>query len=184
MKIFLLLSLLIPSFFLISQNDTSKNISEAEAKAAFGYFNGHRNMNTNNYDLKYHRLELNVNPTQAFISGKVTSHFIAKKAMSTIVFELVNNMTVSAVTQRGMPLFFTQNSNDEVVITLPQEQQTGVLDSLSISYSGNPISAGFGSYEVSTHNGDPVLWTLSEPYGAKAWWPCKQDLIDKVDSVD
>ena len=184
MKIFLLLSFSLSSLFLFSQNIDSKVISEAEAKAAMGHFVGARNMNTNNYDLKYHRLELNVNPTQAFISGKVTSYFEAKQPMSTIVFELVNNMTVSEVKQRGVALSFTQNSNDEVVITLPQVQQQGVLDSLSISYSGNPISSGFGSFEVNTHNGDPILWTLSEPFGAKAWWPCKQDLIDKVDSVD
>ena len=30
----------------------------------------------------------------------------------------------------------------------------------------------------------PVIWTLSEPYGARSWWPCKQDLSDKVDSID
>jgi aminopeptidase N len=35
------------------------------------------------------------------------------------------------------------------------------------------------------HNGnDPVLWTLSEPFGAKDWWPCKQDLNDKIDNID
>ncbi|QAA82059.1 T9SS type A sorting domain-containing protein [Aequorivita sp. H23M31] len=184
MKLFLLLFILQFPLLIFSQNNSTKEISEAEAKAAMGYFRGVQNMNTNNYDLKYHRLELNVDPTQAFISGKVTSHFEAKEDMNTMVFELVDNMTVSEVKQRGMSLPFTQNSNYEVVITLPQMQQQGVLDSLSISYSGNPISSGFGSYEVSTHNGDPILWTLSEPFGAKAWWPCKQDLIDKIDSVD
>jgi aminopeptidase N len=25
---------------------------------------------------------------------------------------------------------------------------------------------------------------LSEPYGAKGWWPCKQDLNDKIDAID
>jgi aminopeptidase N len=25
---------------------------------------------------------------------------------------------------------------------------------------------------------------LSEPYGAKGWWPCKQDLNDKINSID
>ncbi|MBA3647150.1 MAG: T9SS type A sorting domain-containing protein [Chitinophagales bacterium] len=30
----------------------------------------------------------------------------------------------------------------------------------------------------------PVIWTLSEPFGAKDWWPCKQSLNDKIDSID
>ena len=166
------------------QHNPTREISEAEAKAASAHFMGQRNMNTGNYDLKYHRLELTVNPAQPFISGTVTSYFEAKENMGTVVFELVDNMVVSQVTQRGNPLSFTQNSNDEVVISLPQIQAQGVLDSLSITYSGNPISSGFGSFEVDTHNGSPVMWTLSEPFGAKAWWPCKQDLIDKVDSID
>ena len=184
MKALVLPCLLLISLFSFSQSFRTDDISEAEAKAATGMFTPQRNMNTGNYDLKYARLELNVDPTQAFISGKVTSHFEAKENINAVTFELVNNMTVSSVTQRGTPLSFTQNNNDEVVITLPQMQNQGVLDSLSISYSGNPISSGFGSFEIDTHNGDPVMWTLSEPFGAKAWWPCKQDLIDKIDLLD
>lgn len=181
---------LIQIFFLLtamatySQHKQSEDISEAEAKAATGWFGKPVNLNTGNYDLKYHRLEFTVNPSQAFITGKVTSYFVAKEPMNTITFELVDNMTVSQVTQRGTPLSFTQNNNDEVVITLPQMQAQGVLDSLSVSYSGNPVSSGFGSFETDTHNGDPVMWTLSEPFGAKAWWPCKQDLNDKIDMID
>ena len=184
MKITLLSLLFLTSFLSFSQDFRTNDISEAEAKAASGYFTTVRNMNTGNYDIKYARLELNINPAQASMSGKVTSHFIAKENMNAITFELVNNMTVSEVLQRGTPLSFTQNSDDEVVIILPEMQNQGVLDSLSISYSGNPISSGFGSYEVDTHNGRPVMWTLSEPFGAKAWWPCKQDLIDKIDLLD
>ncbi|MEM0517619.1 M1 family aminopeptidase [Aequorivita flava] len=184
MKTLLLPALLLISLVSFSQNFQNEYISEAEAKAATGWFGKPVNLNTGNYDLKYHRLEFNIDPQQAFISGKVTSHFVAKEDLNTVTFELVDNMTVSQVTQRGTPLSFTQNNNDEVVITLPQMQATGVLDSLAISYSGNPISSGFGSFEIDTHNGDPVMWTLSEPFGAKAWWPCKQDLNDKIDMID
>ncbi|WP_310991661.1 M1 family aminopeptidase [Aequorivita marina] len=184
MKKIILPFLLFTCFLSFSQNFRTNDISEAEAKAASGLFTTSRNMNTGNYDIKYARLELDIDPSQAFISGKVTSHFEAKENMNTVTFELVNNMTVSEVLQRGASLSFTQNNDDEVVITLPQTQNEGVLDSLSISYSGNPISSGFGSYEVDTHNGRPVMWTLSEPFGAKAWWPCKQDLIDKIDLID
>ncbi|WP_026451238.1 M1 family aminopeptidase [Aequorivita capsosiphonis] len=184
MKKLVLPILILISFISFSQNFRTNDISEAEAKAASGLFTTARNMNTDNYDIKYARLELDVDPTQAFISGKVTSHFEAKENMNSVTFELVNNMTVSEVLQRGNSLSFTQNNDDEVVITLPQMQNQGVLDSLSISYSGNPISSGFGSFEIDTHNGRPVMWTLSEPFGAKAWWPCKQDLTDKTDLID
>jgi aminopeptidase N len=47
-----------------------------------------------------------------------------------------------------------------------------------------PTSSGFGAFSIDNHNGTPVLWTLSEPFGAMEWWPCKQDLNDKVNSID
>lgn len=184
MKALFLQFLLLLPICIFSQNLDTKLIRQAEAKAASGKMFVDRNINTNNYDLKYHRLEFTVDPAVAFISGKVTSYFEAKENMNQITFELVNNMTVSEVKQRGTSLSFTQNQNDEVVIALPQTQNLGVLDSLSIRYSGNPTVSGYDAFETSTHQGHPVLWTLSEPFGAKSWWPCKQDLIDKVDSID
>ncbi|MCK5638636.1 MAG: M1 family metallopeptidase, partial [Flavobacteriaceae bacterium] len=144
------------------------------------------NPNTTNYDLKYHRLEWAVDPAKPEINGKVTSYFTALDDLNKITFDLASNMSVSKVTQRGEDLNFTQNSNEELVIDLTSSQNIGVLDSLTIIYGGNPVSSGFGSFEINTHgpSNTPVLWTLSEPYGAKGWWPCKQDLIDKIDSID
>ncbi|MBE9489241.1 MAG: T9SS type A sorting domain-containing protein [Bacteroidetes bacterium] len=178
---FLLLSVL------INAQDFQKDfdaIIESEARTTSQLLNFRININTENYDLKYHRLELTVNPNVASISGDITSHFEAKESMTEITFDLKNNMIVSQVMQRGSSLSFTQNANHELVITLPQTLNQGVLDSLTVSYSGTPIVSGFDSFEQSTHNGDPIIWTLSEPYGAKDWWPCKQDLNDKIDKID
>lgn len=172
------------SSFLMAQTHEMNALKEAELKSALRKMQFRANGNTGNYDLKYHRLEFEVDPSVAFISGNVTTYFEALSDMNQIVFDLADNMTVSDVLQRGHSLEFSQNNTDEVVIILPEELQIGVLDSLTISYSGNPVSSGFGSFVVSAHSGKPVLWTLSEPYGAKGWWPCKQDLIDKIDSID
>ena len=165
-------------------DDVLEKVRITEAKSALNQMMYRANLNTGNYDLRYHRLDLNLDPSVAFISGDVTSYFVAKEEMTEITFDLADNMIVSQVLQRGNSLSFSQNANDELVITLPEVQAADVLDSLTISYSGNPVSSGFGSFVQQTHNGDPTIWTLSEPYGAKAWWPCKQDLIDKIDSVD
>ena len=186
MKYFFTLVLLGASLFSWSQrkDTTTEEIAEIEARTAMSQVTMVQNLNTNNYDVKYHRLELNIDPAQPDISGDVTTYYEAKDDMSQITFELMNNMTVSQVEHHGNTLVFTQNSNDEVVITLPEVLNTGALDSLTISYSGTPLTSGFGYFEQTTHNGVPIVWTLSEPYGAKNWWPCKQDLIDKIDSID
>ena len=167
-----------------SFDEDQSGIIEAETKSASSRIYFRANANTGNYDVKYHKLEFTINPSVASISGIVTTHFEAKEVMSQIIFDLTDNMIVSQVIQNSNSLSFTQNTNDELVITLFQTLNQGEIGIVEITYSGNPESSGFGSFEQTTHNSDPVIWTLSEPYGAKGWWPCKQDLNDKIDSID
>ncbi len=182
--------LLILLIFIVEIGFSQKNISdfdqilEAEAKSAHKIINYKANINTSNYDVTYHRFDWTIDPAVAFISGIVTTSFTAKDDLTTITFDLTDNMTVSNVTQNGTSISYTQNTNDELVITLSQTLFQGQSSTVQITYSGNPVSSGFGSFEQTTHNSTPIIWTLSEPYGAKGWWPCKQDLNDKIDEID
>jgi len=157
---------------------------KAEKKSASKLTNLAINPNTKNYDISYHKLEFTVNPTVKFISGKVTTTFTALSNMNTITFDFANELTTSTVTQNGTNLTFTENSNNELIINFPTTLTTGTTATIEITYSGVPPQNGFDSFVKSTHNGSPIIWTLSEPFGARDWWPCKQDLNDKVDSID
>ncbi len=158
---------------------------DREARTAKSKMQFQRNSNTVNYDLKYHRLEFELDPANLFMEGIVTSYFEARQDMTTITFDLNDQLIVTSVAQRGNILPFFQNTNDEVIVNLPTTLNTGTLDSLSIHYQGVPVTSQ-GGFTASTHgaNNVPVVYTLSEPYGARDWWPCKQDLNDKVDSID
>ncbi len=138
---------------------------------------------SNNYDVKYYRCELEVNPAIRFITGKVTVYFIVTTASSNIQIDLMNALGVDSVKQRNVTLV-KQHSNNTLSIDFPSAVNAGVLDSVSIFYKGVPPNNGFGSFETTTHAGTPVMWTLSEPYGSRDWWPCKNGLDDKADSID
>jgi aminopeptidase N len=186
MKRLILLCSLLVSAGMYSQNYEKDlyEIVKSESRSAQGRMAYKANLNTQNYDVTYHKLEFTIDPSVASISGVVTTHFVAKEDMTQVTFDLTDNMIVTQVLQGGNALGFTQNANDELVITLSSavlQNNTGIVE---ITYSGTPQSSGFDSFETSTHSGDPILWTLSEPYGAKDWWPCKQDLNDKIDSID
>lgn len=147
-------------------------------------WNGLINDLTTDYDLKYHRLEWEVDPAVKYIKGKVCSYFVTKADnFDRLNFDLSDELIINEIIYQGQSLNYTQ-SEDNLSIELPIALEEEILDSISISYEGVPPSNGFGSFETGQHNGIPVLWTLSEPYGAKNWWPCKQDLNDKVDSID
>lgn len=137
------------------------------------------------YDLKYYRFEWNIDPAVYAIGGTVTTWFTANQdALSVMEFNLSSALTVSSVKYHGQDITFSQNGDYGLTINLPAPIANGALDSLSISYQGVPPSGGFGSFIQSTHNGTPILWTLSEPFGAQDWWPCKNGLTDKIDSID
>ncbi len=161
-----------------------EDLVNAEKKSAHKRMALITNPNTYNYDITYHRLRLDVNPLDQFISGEVTTKYIAKENINTVTFDMSDALDVINVKQRGVILTYTRSGNNELTVNLPVVQNTNVLDSLSINYSGVPTSSGFGAFSVGDHNGSPVLWTLSEPFGAMEWWPCKQDLNDKVNSID
>ncbi len=164
--------------------DELESISQAERKAAASTMTVTVNANTTNYDVTYHKIELTVNPSVANVNGKVTTTFTALQNMSTVTFDLMNELTVSSVKMNTQNLAFTQNANEELVITLPSQVTAGNSATVEITYAGTPPVSGFDSFEASTHAGVPVMWTLSQPFGARDWWPCKQDLNDKINNVD
>ena len=84
---------LIPLWFYAQDyNESFSSIREAEFKSALKKMAYRVNLNTGNYDLKYHRLEFNLDPSVNFISGDVTTYFEAKENMNQITFDLADNM--------------------------------------------------------------------------------------------
>lgn len=186
MKNTYLILLLFSISFVFAQNDDieMEKLRTAEMKSASGVMSVVINPNTLNYDITYHELRFTVDPALYFITGEVTTTFTALQNMSTVTFDMANEMTVTSVTKNGMPLAFTESGNDELIITLPGIQLAGIAATVKINYSGVPPVNGFQSFASEMHNGIPVLWTLSQPFGARDWWPCKQDLNDKVNTID
>ena len=136
-----------------------------------------------NFDISYYRCEWQVDPSVQYINGKVTIYFKLTENSSSIAFDLKNNLIVDSILHQSDLLSY-QHSNDVLTVSLNNPINIGTLDSISIFYQGIPDSGGLGSFKISTHEGTPVLWTLSEPYGSRDWWPCKNGLNDKADSID
>ncbi len=140
------------------------------------------------YDLKYHSLSFRFpNLESKYLEGIITSYFVPKfTGFNQISFDFTDKMTIDSVIFHQHKLLNFTNSNSELTINLEENLAANTIDSISVYYHGIPDSNGFGSFEYATHGeaNTPVVWSLSEPYGAKDWWPCKQSLDDKIDSID
>ena len=166
-------------------SETSR-IATSEMKSAERKMNMVVNPNTQNYDVTYHKLEFTVDPANYFISGKITTTYTALANMTTLTFDLSSPLVVSSVKINNVAVFSFSQNTSELVITLPTTQISGTQAIVEVTYSGAPPQNGFFAFTSTTHGtaATPVIYTLSEPFGARDWWPCKQDLNDKINSID
>ena len=180
--------LVLPVLFIFNlwggAQSATDQIIEAEKKA---YMHLHKSTRETAADCNVTsvRLELWGAPAVKYLTGKVTTGFAFYNASSSIEFDLTDSLNVDSVYYHNAGLSFG-HSNNVIHIDLPAAIPAGQLDSITVFYQGVPSGGqGFGSFVQGMHADTvPVIWTLSEPYGAKDWWPCKQNLSDKIDSLD
>ncbi|MCB0523270.1 MAG: T9SS type A sorting domain-containing protein [Lewinellaceae bacterium] len=187
--ILMLAMLLMLDFSLKAQNDDFETIVQTEKSAWLrnqkAQERGGLVSAVNRSDIQYCRLHWTVDPAVKYIRGTVMTVFEPYEILSSLEFDFSEALTMDSVLYHGQKLIFTR-LGDVLTVEFPQNLAAQVKDSLTFYYQGIPTSTGFGSFETGIHGPDsiPVLWTLSEPYGAKEWWPCKQSLDDKIDSID
>ena len=182
-KILFITFFLFSCFNLYTQVETDKSVMILNDQEKVQYISS----STSNYNIKYNRLELEINPPIVYIEGNITTYFVATSEMTSINFDFRNNMIVDSVLYHGNTLSHFFATSVELQIGFTSTIAEGILDSLTVYYHGVPSAGGFGAFKTSTttcSTQDSVMWTLSEPYGAKNWWPCKEVLTDKIDSID
>jgi len=137
------------------------------------------------YNIHYHRLNFRINPKRnGYLKGSVFSYFTIDKNADSIGFDMKYFLLTDSVKYHGSNIRFTRKA-DIIYVHKPGGWKAGNTDSLTIYYQGNPaLFGGTGYYVYDFHASGPSVHTLSQPYGAYYWWPCKQTLSDKIDSLD
>ncbi|MFA3782357.1 M1 family aminopeptidase [Melioribacteraceae bacterium 4301-Me] len=138
-----------------------------------------------NIDVTYYKLDLRLSFQPNFLNGVVTVKARAvNNGVDSIFLDLKNNMVVSSVKSGNENLAFNQTSDNKLNIRFNRIYNLGEEFEISIYYSGVPQQTGFQSFSFASHNDYPIISSLSEPYGASDWWPCKDTPADKADSAD
>lgn len=158
--------------------------SERQAYEAKTKFKNKRS--GNNYDLLYQKLYLRVDslaPRNRKIAGNVYSKLVtSESAFTSFAFDLTSNMVIDSVKINEVITSFSRMGN-EILLTVPQ-QPIGTEITSQIYYHGDPSKSENRAFSYDYQRDGPIVWTLSQPYGAFGWWPCKQQLVDKIDSLD
>ena len=139
------------------------------------------------YDVIHYDLDLTANNMNTNLAGTVKMTAIANENIDTVIFELFPSYTINT-------LLVNQNTAQyswrETGIHCKVNVKKGEKFTISTSYSGkapdqstNPLGGAGYSQKQSPSWKKNVSWTLSEPFSAYEWFPCKQSLTDKIDSV-
>ena len=142
-------------------------------------------VNQEKIDVTYYRIDLNIDIDAEEIDGSVlVNGWIGMDQPDSIELDFADEMIVDSVKFYGELWPFVHESD---YLKSPAPEPTipeGYSFSVEVFYHGTPPYTGFGAFNFDTHANIDHIWTLSEPYGARDWWPCKDDPSDKADSVD
>ena len=131
------------------------------------------------YDVTHYDLTMALDIPAHVVSGTVEIAATAQQPdLTRIDVDLYPSMAVSGVTVNGNPAFFFRNGN-LVTVNLDGAYQPDEPFTVGITYAGTPSAAGT-PFRWMTQDGVPMVLSYSEPFGAPAWWACKDDPKDKA----
>ncbi len=145
-----------------------------------------------NYDALHYEIHHTIpSMTSRYIEGEVvaTGRVLADN-FTRVVLDFDSNggqMTVQSVKDAAtnQALAYTVDSTNKwLLITLPSMFIAGETWSVRVAYKGTPSTESVFApgYNAETHGSPavPLIYTFSQPYYARQWWPCKDIPEDKA----
>ncbi|MGD8396531.1 MAG: M1 family aminopeptidase [Candidatus Eiseniibacteriota bacterium] len=131
------------------------------------------------YDVDHYDVALTYDIPGTVLYGEVAMTATAAIAdLAEVTLDFFDPMVVDALTVNGGPATY-EHADPRLIVTLDGVYQPGEQFTITVTYHGLPYYPG-APFRFSNHNGIPMVLTYSEPYGAPAWWPCKDDPKDKA----
>ncbi len=137
--------------------------------------------NQESWDARWYDLDLAFDPATSTVSGTVRMRAtVTGGPVSTADLDLYSNIIVDGATSNAAPATFSRVGN-VLTLNLDRSYANGETFDVTVTYHGVPTAAGYFGFQVV--NARQIIWSLSEAYGARTWWPCKDAPEDKADSV-
>ncbi len=141
--------------------------------------------NQTDFDVNYYGISIDVDIPSTQIFGDVTMQAMALvDILSEAQLDLVDELTVDSVYIPGSGQLGYTHSGNILTVTLDQAYNKDDEFLFAVSYHGTPPLTGFVGFSFDYRYSVPVVSSLSEPYMARSWWPCKDRPDDKADSLD
>jgi len=120
---------------------------------------------------------------EGLLMGSTTVTLEAEGYLGMVILNFRNSMTVYSAKMDDAartPVNWTHD-DDVLRIYLPEVYTAGDTLGVSVNYYGTPQPEGLFGFQFQTlPDGGNVIASLSEPWSARSWWPCKDIPRDKA----
>lgn len=181
MKSFYLLLLIL---CVLGNAQSPERIAEMEMKSRFHSAISQPELLTENpeiIDVTRYDLHFTLMPNSNSFSGTSVVYFNFLEATTQITFDAQNNLNITEIRLGETQLTSFSRQNRTVTLNLPRTYQPGESLTVEFDYTSS-YSAAEALFKESQY-GNPLITTLSEPFGASSWWIGKDNLLDKADTV-
>lgn len=138
------------------------------------------------YDVTFYDLELSIDPENKKIEGTNLIYFNVTATYPAIQLDLFRNYDIHSVTLDGKPVEFVREC-DAFFLKPENSLVMGEKHFVEVSYSGIPVEAPNppwnGGFVWKKDGGRHWVGVVCEHLGASSWWPVKDHLSDKPDSM-
>lgn len=144
-------------------------------------------LSQSDFDAIYYNLDLTISTSPNSFEGTVTGIYRSTvNGLTQVELNFDSREGMTAWQNLSVTGNVTGYSLSNWVLTIQLDHQYDMDETFTITvhYSGVPRTGGLQGFAFDTNSyGNIVVSTLSEPYLAQTWWPCKDDPADKADSV-
>ena len=153
----------------------------------FDSITGYLNDDRKAFDVTFYNLDLTIYPSNKTIEGSVDITFKIVNVTKKIQIELASNFDVSGITDSKNNALNFNRVGKAIFIDFNKTYQVGEIETIKINYSGKPQVARKppwkGGFVWDSNKGKPYIGVACEDDGASIWWPLKDHISDKPDSV-
>ncbi len=137
------------------------------------------------YDITFTKLDLKSDNKSTFISGFAEIEAkIIDGPLDTFCISLFDDMQVDSVFINDIQSSFDHSGNEIKAIPsspVPAGEDINVVIYYQgYAYDNNNYAGGLRNTTISN---EALTYTFTQPFGASVWFPCKQVLEDKIDSL-
>ncbi len=127
-------------------------------------------------DVRHYELFLLLKPGQREIAGTARVHFAARSNLTGPVELDFAGLTIDSV-WHGQTVTTFSRTNDLLSVDLVNTVNAGDTSDVTVYYRGVPQA---GLYFRTNLSGDTVIYSHSEPFDARYWFPCNDNPADKA----